>query len=70
MTIRAPRAIPARFEGFLLYLDDYGRQADAWFSDLVERRMQLDIRYESRYGGERFQAALHRDTARQALSRR
>ncbi|TDC97494.1 hypothetical protein [Actinomadura sp. 7K507] len=61
MTIRPPRAIPTGFDSFLLSLDDFDREQHAWFADLIKQRIQIEIHYESLYGGEDFKAALHVD---------
>jgi hypothetical protein len=52
-TLRSGVVIPAGYNEFLLYLDKYDRSRDEWFWDLIRRRLLLEIRYESIYGGER-----------------
>ncbi|MGK5522634.1 hypothetical protein ACSNN9_25200 [Micromonospora sp. URMC 107] len=44
------KILPAGFSDFLLYLPDYRAEADAWFWDLIRRRMRIEVRYESLYG--------------------
>ncbi|MDL4815525.1 hypothetical protein [Actinomadura opuntiae] len=61
MTVRPPRAIPVGFHSFLLSLDDFDREQHAWFADLIKRRIQIEIHYESLYGGENFKTTLHVD---------
>ncbi|MFF9773098.1 hypothetical protein ACF1HJ_05365 [Streptomyces sp. NPDC013978] len=42
----------------LLFLDDFERDAHAWFWALVSERLMIEIFYESMYGGENFRAVL------------
>ncbi|MQY04996.1 hypothetical protein [Actinomadura macrotermitis] len=58
-TFRPGRAIPAGYETFLLKLQDWDRAEHAWFSELIDNRLQLQIGYESLYGSEGFTTVLH-----------
>ena len=44
------------YEQFLLSVDSYDPAEHGEFRDLIERRLQVQIRYDSIYGGERFTA--------------
>ncbi|MER5845986.1 hypothetical protein ABT126_02510 [Streptomyces sp. NPDC002012] len=37
---------------FLLSLDEFSDDEHGWFWDLITRRMVIEVRYESLYGGE------------------
>ncbi|WP_260255731.1 hypothetical protein [Streptomyces sp. 840.1] len=37
---------------FLLSLDEFSDDEHGWFWDLITRRLVIEIRYESLYGGE------------------
>ncbi|MGW0755704.1 hypothetical protein ACWD1Y_04280 [Streptomyces sp. NPDC002814] len=50
--------IATDYEEFLLSVDPYEPHAHAEFIDLITRRLHLEIRYESLYGGENFQVTL------------
>lgn len=47
------------YEQFLLSVDSYDPSLHTEFRDLIERHLQLEIQYDSIYGGERFTAAWH-----------
>ncbi|MGK5557920.1 hypothetical protein ACSNOI_40580 [Actinomadura kijaniata] len=57
-TFEGPRALSAGYEGPLLSLANYDRQEHHWFWELIHR-MELEIHYESLYGGEDFKIKLH-----------
>jgi hypothetical protein len=65
MTIDAPMAIPAGFESFVMSLDAFDRLEHAWFWELIRQRIQLEVHYESLYGGEDFNVALNVDETSQ-----
>ncbi len=67
MTIDAQMAISAGFESFVMSLDTFDRQEHAWFWELIRRRIQLEVHYESLYGGEDFTIALNIDEASQGI---
>ncbi|MGY1498759.1 hypothetical protein ACW4TU_19545 [Streptomyces sp. QTS52] len=39
---------------YLLHIDDFDEEEHRWFWELIARRMLIEIRYESLYGGENF----------------
>ena len=49
------------YEQFLLSVDSYDPSLHTEFRDLIERHLQLEIQYDSIYGGERFTATYHWD---------
>ena len=49
------------YEQFLLSVDPYDPSLHTEFRDLIERHLQLEIQYDSIYGGERFTAVYHWD---------
>ena len=49
------------YQQFLLSVDSYDPSLHAEFRDLIERHLQIEIQYDSIYGGERFTAGYHRD---------
>jgi hypothetical protein len=49
------------YEQFLLSVDPYDPSLHTEFRDLIERHLQLEIQYDSIYGGERFTATYHWD---------
>jgi hypothetical protein len=51
--------IPAGTEQRLIFLSNFDDERDAWFWDLIAFRLDIEIRYESIYGGEAFSAAKH-----------
>ena len=55
-TLSTGRSIPAGFEELLLYVDAYDYEADVWFWDLIRRRLRIEVRYDSLYGGEAYRA--------------
>ncbi|WP_229909698.1 hypothetical protein [Streptomyces flavofungini] len=59
VTFSADEVIAISYEQFLLSVASYDPQADAGFEELANRRLTLEIRYESLYGGENFQVVLH-----------
>ncbi|WP_084000922.1 hypothetical protein [Actinomadura kijaniata] len=58
MTFEGPRALPTGFEGPLFALTDFDRHEHNWFWELIHR-MDLEIYYESLYGGENFKIKLY-----------
>ncbi|MCP2356515.1 hypothetical protein HD597_003535 [Nonomuraea thailandensis] len=45
-------ALESGYEAFLIEMDNFDREAHAQFGRLVEHRLDIEIRYESLYGGE------------------
>lgn len=58
MTFVETQTIATGYEEFLLSVDPYDPQAHAEFLDLITRRLHLEIRYESLYGGENYRVTL------------
>ncbi|QKZ16159.1 hypothetical protein [Streptomyces chartreusis] len=58
VTFTETHTIATGYEGFLLSVDPYEPDAHAEFLDLMTRRLQLEIRYESLYGGENYRVTL------------
>lgn len=58
MTFTETQTIATGYEEFLLSVDPYDPQAHAEFLDLITRRLHLEIRYESLYGGENYRVTL------------
>lgn len=58
VTFLETQSIATDYEEFLLSVDPYDPQAHAEFLDLITRRLHLEIRYESLYGGENYRATL------------
>lgn len=57
-TFTETQTIATGYEEFLLSVDPYDPQAHAEFLDLITRRLHLEIRYESLYGGENYRVTL------------
>ncbi|MEV4657811.1 hypothetical protein [Micromonospora sp. NPDC049301] len=55
-TLRLGMAIPTGYDELLLHLDNYDRNRDEWFWDLIRRRLLVQVHYDSIYGGEQFSA--------------
>lgn len=53
-TFQETFALEAGYEAFLVWTDDYNYETHAQLRRLVESRLDLEIRYESLYGGEDF----------------
>jgi hypothetical protein len=51
--------IPAGDEQFLMYIDPFSRKRHSWFWQLLAHRLDLEVRYESLYGGENFTESKH-----------
>ncbi|PAZ14073.1 hypothetical protein CLM62_21755 [Streptomyces sp. SA15] len=58
VTFSESQTIATDYEDFLLSVDPYEPQAHAEFIDLITRRLHLEIRYESLYGGENYHVTL------------
>lgn len=58
VTFSETQTVATGYEEFLLSVDPYEPQAHAEFIDLITRRLHLEIRYESLYGGENFHVTL------------
>lgn len=58
VTFSESQTIATDYEEFLLSVDPYEPQAHAEFIDLMTRRLHLEIRYESLYGGENYHVTL------------
>ncbi|MEU6378913.1 hypothetical protein [Streptomyces sp. NPDC046909] len=58
MTFTETQTIATTYEEFLLSVETYDPQAHAEFIDLITRRLRLEIRYESLYGGENYRVVL------------
>lgn len=58
VTFGGRASIPTDYEEFLLSVDAYEPHAHGDFVDLVTRRLTLEIRYESLYGGENYHVTL------------
>ena len=43
----------------LIFLSHFDKERDAWFWDLIAHRLDIEVRYESIYGGEGFSTAKH-----------
>ncbi|MFD5748988.1 hypothetical protein [Streptomyces sp. NPDC127033] len=56
-SLRPGAAVLAGQSAFLLHLDEFREDQDGWFWELITRRLVIEIRYESLYGGEGFRAA-------------
>ncbi|MFJ1600282.1 hypothetical protein [Streptomyces sp. NPDC088261] len=57
MTFREPQYLASGYDEYLLKLPDYTRD-HVEFTKLISDRLNLEIRYESLYGGEGFRATL------------
>ncbi|MFF8915700.1 hypothetical protein ACF08M_20855 [Streptomyces sp. NPDC015032] len=55
-SLRPGAAVLAGQSAFLLHLDEFSENQHGWFWDLITRRLVIEIRYESLYGGEDFRA--------------
>lgn len=42
------------YSGYLIHLDSYDREEYTWFWDLISKRLQVTIHYESLYGDEEY----------------
>lgn len=51
-SLRPGAVVPAGLSAFLLSLDEFSDNQHGWFWDLVTRRLVVEVRYESLYGGE------------------
>ncbi|WP_155057982.1 hypothetical protein [Streptomyces blattellae] len=58
VTFSETQSIATGYEDFLLSVDPYEPEAHAEFVDLITRRLHLEIRYESLYGGENYHVTL------------
>jgi hypothetical protein len=54
LTFHAGWALAAGYNELLMSLDNYERSRDEWFWELLRRRLVVEVRYESLYGGEQF----------------
>ncbi|WP_426512000.1 hypothetical protein ACPPVO_16050 [Dactylosporangium sp. McL0621] len=54
LTFHAGWALAAGYNELFMALDDYERSRDEWFWELLRRRLVVEVRYESLYGGEQF----------------
>ena len=50
------------YDQFLLSVDSYDRSRHREIRNLIERRLGIEIEYDSLYGGERFMAAYHQES--------
>lgn len=55
--LRKGRALPAGESISLIFLEDFDASRDEWFWEALVRRIHIEVRYESIYGGERISAA-------------
>ncbi|MFB8208464.1 hypothetical protein [Streptomyces sp. NPDC056010] len=53
-SLRPGAVVLAGQSAFLLSLDEFSDDRHGWFRDLVTRRLVIEVRYESLYGGENF----------------
>ncbi|MEU1469395.1 hypothetical protein ABZ434_14370 [Streptomyces sp. NPDC005761] len=53
-SLRPGAVVLAGQSAFLLSLDEFSDAQHDWFWDLITRRLVIEIRYESLYGGENF----------------
>ncbi|XRQ08456.1 hypothetical protein ACN3XK_70145 [Actinomadura welshii] len=53
-TFRAGQPIPAGSDIFLICLENFNVNQHSWFLDLIRCRIQIEIHYDSMYGGEGF----------------
>lgn len=58
-TLGAQPFLDTGYEQFLLSVDSYDPSLHGEFRGLIERRLQIQIQYDSIYGGERFTAVYH-----------
>jgi hypothetical protein len=58
VTFSETEVIATDYEEYLLSVPSYDKQEHAEIADLVNRRLSLEIRYESLYGGEDFRVVL------------
>ncbi|WP_211280152.1 hypothetical protein [Streptomyces lushanensis] len=56
-SLRPGAVVLAGQSAFLLHLDECGEDERDWFWELITRRLVIEIRYESLYGGENFKTA-------------
>jgi hypothetical protein len=54
--LRNGRALPAGASISLIYLEGFDATRDEWFWEALVRRIHIEVRYESIYGGERINA--------------
>jgi hypothetical protein len=55
-TLRKGAVIPAGGEERLIFIDDSDPARDTWLWDAIVRRLHVEVRYESIYGGEKLSA--------------
>ncbi|SEG23984.1 hypothetical protein SAMN04489712_10438 [Thermomonospora echinospora] len=55
-TLTDGAALPVGHEAFLLRLDDFEDERHSWFWELITVRLQVEIHYQSLYGGKTFVA--------------
>lgn len=53
-SLRPGAVVLAGQSTFLLSLDEFSEDQHGWFWELVTRRLVIEVRYESLYGGENF----------------
>ncbi|MFJ6432133.1 hypothetical protein [Streptomyces sp. NPDC091416] len=53
-SLRPGAVVLAGQSTFLLSVDEFSDDQHGWFWDLVTRRLMIEVRYESLYGGENF----------------
>ncbi|MEV5896361.1 hypothetical protein [Nonomuraea fuscirosea] len=54
--------VPPGFTDYLLTVDDYNPAANGTFLELITRRMDLEVSYESLYGGEGYTVSTRRNS--------
>jgi hypothetical protein len=55
IAIRVGKSFPAGVSQMVLAIDEYREPRDGDFWELISSRLRIEIRYESLYGGERFE---------------
>ncbi|MGA5757173.1 hypothetical protein [Nonomuraea bangladeshensis] len=67
-TVVQGTGLPSGYTTFLLSVDSYETSKHKAFRDLVEQRFDLEMRYESLYGGENFVETTRSSIWRSAVS--
>lgn len=58
-------ALPAGYNEYLLFLDGFDSVTHSEFWELIRQRLDLEIQYESLYGGEQYKAILAKGPRRE-----